>query len=31
VIEGKVVFGGFGVMARDPRESREAPMETLAV
>lgn len=31
VIEGKVVFGGFGVMSRDPREAREAQMEATAV
>jgi hypothetical protein len=31
VIEGKVVFGGFGVMSRDPRETSEPQAETLAV
>jgi hypothetical protein len=31
VIEGKVVFGGFGVMSRDPREAREPGAEATAV
>jgi predicted membrane protein len=31
VIEGKVVFGGFGVMSRDPREAREPQVEATAV
>ena len=29
VIEGKVAFGGFGVMSRDPRESREPSVESV--
>jgi predicted membrane protein len=31
VIEGKVVFGGFGVLSRDPREAREPQVEATAV
>jgi predicted membrane protein len=31
VIEGKVAFGGFGVLSRDPREAREPSAEASAV